>query len=374
MRLALTHMQRRKIREIQTRSFAAFCARCGYDETAHSKVLLGAAREKIRLLIGDVSLADMPDRSATHARELLAAKDFLSLRDADLEYHRLAYAEYICEVAHLLPIDYEYVRRLCQRLGLAESTPNNPELARELVEAVPLISNWDFAFQAFVTSRPLVDDTPCICIYELLLAACDVFLHCVAPAAIAFGDKARPASVDRSRAIGSDGAFMQQLGSCIELALGRRNDVVPGDSEADPKAYFTVHAMVDGSIQAVWLHEFGHLLQGHLEQAECHRVEFEADRFAFTAMSAARDRGLWHGLGGLTTLVLLHIMETATRRVEDHTHPSGSRRLAAALELVRSASPELYAVAGSYLPALAAACSPTLKKHWGFSLNYTFGS
>jgi len=130
----------------------------------------------------------------------------------------------------------------------------------------------------------------------------------------------------------------------------------------------------EGSMQMVWFHELGHLFRGHLELSQSHAIEFEADHFAFAALAQTEHyklREFYLGLGALTPLVLLDIMETIDGSTEGRSHPSAKRRLNAALTFLRRVNPAMARNGHKFLLAVAALCNPTLQKNWGVSIGYS---
>jgi hypothetical protein len=129
-----------------------------------------------------------------------------------------------------------------------------------------------------------------------------------------------------------------------------------------------------GSVGMVWLHEFGHLLQGHLHSPESHQIELDADRFAFTLYAhvwAANPNGIWYCLGALTVLVVIDIIETVNRIEETKSHPSARRRLSAAVNIHNRTDPKQGAIGYYYICALATLISPTLRRKWNVTLDYS---
>ncbi|MEA2879482.1 MAG: hypothetical protein QOF14_4678, partial [Hyphomicrobiales bacterium] len=106
---------------------------------------------------------------------------------------------------------------------------------------------------------------------------------------------------------------------------------------------------------------------------QSHRIEFEADEFAFAVFAKNQDDPKFDtlsGLGGITVFVLLDILEAIERRTESTSHPSAELRLKAALEFFDKAKIDLARKAPGYLWAVAAVCNPTLEATWGVSINY----
>ena len=372
--LSLTVTQQQKIRALNEDSFREYCETCGYHADEHAGDLLRIGKEQLEQALGGIKIEDVPnDERRSAISKMRSATDYFEFRTVEHERRRRAICATLTQFAPKLPITYDYVARLCQRLGLAEPSPTKPGSIAELIESVPIVSNWDFQFNASVAS--LVDYIPCICISELLLTTCDSFLHRVAPLAIEFKEKARPAKIEDCAAMGQRPDFMDELYGCISMAMGKSNFVKRGAVETDQKTYSTVHVMVEASVQAVWYHEFGHLLQGHLEQLRSHQLEFEADCFAFQVLSQeSRNKSLdvWLGLGGLAPLVIIDIIETISQSPESESHPSGRRRIGEALNVFKRVNPRLVQPAVDYLRSLAAVCAPTLDKHWGVSLDYYY--
>jgi hypothetical protein len=369
--LKLTTAQEVKIRWLQEMSFKRYCEVCGYDEHEHAALLFSLLKAKWNRVMQNAKVDILAHKEEVPALAILKQQNFLDMRRAEHEDRRLSYAATLANVAHHLPIAYEYTARLCGQLGLAKPTARRPQSIATLVESVPLLSSWELEFNAFMGGDSVIDGLPCICIYEALLSACNVFIDCVAPAAIDFGIKSRARSMSDCRALGCQSTFIERLHTCLRLLLGESNYSFGAEAELDSKTNNTILAMTEGSVQAVWFHEFGHLLLGHLEQPESHKIEFEADKFALKVMAADGQNSpflIWLGLGGITSLVLIHVIETIKCADEGRSHPSGRRRIEAAVDFWEEANPSLARAGRSYLQSLAAVCDPTLQQHWGVSL------
>ncbi|WP_157088152.1 hypothetical protein [Bradyrhizobium jicamae] len=358
--LKLTPGQERTVRQIQEHSFRAYCKHAGYEEQEHAALLFSFARKKLDDILANVDLKDIDDDEQRQRLEaILKADNFLDLRQAEMEDRRKGYAKTLAAAADRLPIAYEYTAGLCEKFGLAKPEAERPSSIRGWVEAVPLLMSWDWEFNAFMGKATLIDDLPCICIYESLLSACDAFLDCIAPVAINFGSKTRARPTSDCEAMGSESEFMERLHSCLRLLLGESNYGLASKDEIERKSRNTIMAMTEGSVQMVWFHEFGHLLLGHLEQPESHTIEFEADRFALSVIAndtAGKPLAVWPGLGSMTIFILLDIIETIEKHDETPSHPSAKRRIKAALDFWEKANPLVFTAARSFLPSVTATC------------------
>jgi|GEM_PF-5174788 len=372
----LTANQKEKIRALHDDSFSEYCDTCGYEPKEHAELLLRMARTKMEHILEGVDLNSLPQnefgsrlRSAVH--RMRAAKDFFEFRNVEHEERRHDTCAAILRLASELPIEYEYVEGLSRDLGLA-SAPESDSVAR-LIEAVPIVSSWDFEFNAFVEGASLVDAVPCICVYETLLSTCDSVLHRVVPLALDFDGGVKPAEINICKERGENPEFVEELRGCISMAMGEANFVKCGAVETDKMTYATVHVMVAASVQFVWYHEFGHLLQGHLMQPESHQLEFDADAFAFQIMACEpRDQSvdIWSALGSLTPLLIIDILETISQSPESQSHPKAKCRINRALKTLSTRNKRVIGPAIGYLRSLAAVCNPTLIKYWEVSLDY----
>jgi hypothetical protein len=367
--LALTAMQIKKLRELEESSFRQYCVRCGYNECEHAALLLSFAKQRVDAVIGSTSIDNVPDEQVRSLiRRMQDAENIFDLHHAESETRRLKNAILVSQLANELPISDDYVTGLCQRLGLVPPKTGLKDSVKALLEAVPIVSRWNLEFNAFATEFSLVDDdVPCVCIDQTLLSACNSFVRCTAPAALQFDGAVGARSPDRARESGSDPVFMERLQSVLLLALGRSNYSLSADVVNSRKTESTISLMVEGCVQAVWMHELGHLLRGHLEQDQSHSIEYEADQFAFSillAQTSNESLNLWLTLGGIAMIVLIDIVEKIGRVTDSDSHPPGNRRIDAALNFLRKKNPRVGTAASRYVRSLAAACDPTLLKNW----------
>ena len=88
-----------------------------------------------------------------------------------------------------------------------------------------------------------------------------------------------------------------------------------------------------GGWDFVWLHEYGHLLLGHLDRPTGQNVEYEADSFAIRALALnplCQQRPEVFPLicmGVITLLLVIHILQVSQDHAESETHPSTMSRL-----------------------------------------------
>ncbi len=377
--LSLTAHQKQRIRTLHDDSFQAYCATCGYEPDEHAELLLGMAKAKFEYILDGIDIKDIPtnlgSRLISAIVKMRAATDFFEFRNVEHEERRQYICAAITRLVPRLPIAYDYAARLCKDIGLVQPSLAKPASIAQLIESVPIISNWDFEFNAFVTGASLIDEIPCICVYETLLSTCAAFLHCIVPFVLDFKEKAKLADIKDAEAMGKQPDFINELHDCITMAMGKTNFVKQGAVETEKNTYSTVHVMVEASVQFVWYHEFGHLLQGHLAQPQSNQLEFDADSFAFRIIAhEPKDQSLdiWFALGSLMPLVIIDILETVSQLHEAQSHPAAKLRIERGVHAFKTDNPRAVRPALGYLRSLAAVCNPTLKSHWGVSLDYEY--
>lgn len=365
--LTLSSRQRRKIEDYQQRSFEDYCARCGYEVDEHAALLLDLVRKKLDALFSEIALEDHPDS----LKQMREASSVWEVKRIGWEIRRTQHVSVIMENAVHLPIDYDYLIALSDRVGLPQPDPQRPESIRDIVDAVPVICSWDWEFNAFVTPGPLVGDGPCICIQEALLSVCEIFSAHIAPRVFEGGSKkGRLVSPKRVEELASQPALMLDIRDCLRLAMGKSNYSKQRAPAVENTITGTASAITEGAIAAVWYHEFGHLLRGHFGQHASHRVELEADECAFKLLAAQDPPKLavWSCLGGLLVLLVIELIAKARNQPEGTSHPSGRRRIETALRILADERHEIVAPVQAYLNAIANLCRPTLREYWGAEL------
>jgi len=121
--------------------------------------------------------------------------------------------------------------------------------------------------------------------------------------------------------------FLALLGGSTELGITPTYQL----TKIHPNLMPEFLLVLDGTSGFVALHEFGHLLMGHLEKPYVPSLELEADSFAAkTLVNVAKDRYelSWIAFGLATIFNILEMIEVLNENTLE-THPKAAERLAA---------------------------------------------
>src|SRR5205807_9264812 len=139
-------------------------------------------------------------------------------------------------------------------------------------------------------------------------------------------------------------------------------------SKSWPDVQLDCRFMFMGAATFARLHEYGHLLMGHLEKPQRHALEYEADAFAYKVLTEA-SRGISGGyfgsfpvkVGAISLLVMLLLIEAIEKHLPSPTHPSAAHRIMALLQDESRESATLL----FYVEAILAICKTTIESHYG---------
>lgn len=371
----LTNNRNQKLREFEKASFSRFCLKHGYDEREYSEMIMDVVKSRVAASIADIDLRKLTDPwIRKHIETMQRATDYISMREQDNLASLRLYTQMISNHFRNLPINMHYVAALSKTLRLKEES-DEAVATIKLIEAVPLISNWDLEFNAFVTGESEFDGLPGVCIYEVLLTSCQAFTSFVVPAVFDFeGRTAKLADTKKLELVANNAEFVDRLTGCLQFLLCEDADRRLAGEIGSYALQRILDLITTGSAGMVWLHEFGHLLQGHLRMPESHQIEFDADRFAFTLYAyeaSTQPHGIWYFFGALATVFLLDILETVHRAKESKSHPLARSRMRAALEVLMEIAPAWEYTAYAYVCCLATVVNPTLQKRWAVSIDYS---
>ena len=358
-----------KLLEISQKSFAAYCSRTRCSPDKRLKELLLISKQKLLIVLNGINLQEIPDIDFRNkASRILETNDFFELRSIEFESRRDDYCQKLKQFVPELPIDYGYIKNLSNELGIIKTSRKEYDLVVNLVSAVPIVPVWEMKFKArmvlFKPKKQLLNPLY-IRIDELLLSACDSFLHTVVPLALFSSESNETESSEK---------FMSELYNCFELILGQSR-MFKGSSPATSKIKYTILKMVEGALQAVWFHELGHLLQGHLIEPSSHKIEYDADSFAFKILSREEQNmtlDILSILGGLTPFIIMDIIQLVNESVPSDTHPSAKERISHILKIIQVENPLAFKPSLKYLQSVAKVCNPTLSSRLNISLEYSF--
>lgn len=243
----------------------------------------------------------------------------------------------ICEAAPSLPINYNYASKIAKIMGLSEISESKASSLENFLLNIPLMNVFDLEFNAFVTGDSIIEGIPCVCFYsslpELAEFFTNLFLSALVPEKIE--DRITFPSDESLDDKANSPEFIASCVSGLRGLLGTTTKVL-----IVPKCYFSkLHPSLtveffnalNGSSRFVGLHEFGHLLMGHLDKSHISSLELEADAFAArTLVKTAKNwqELQWRALGIATLFNILEIIEVLNP-LGLRTHPRPTDRLAA---------------------------------------------
>ena len=358
-------------------SFARFCSQLGHDPVEHARRVLRVSQDNLRRLI-EVERERFPELAEQHqtlVQELLDADDYWLFKRLQNERTKEGIVRHIGDNAALVPIDYEYLSRICEQLHVLAPGPGEPGSLKLFLETIPSLTLSELEFNAFVERRTLVGNAiPCVGVSEQLVTATDVFFDVVFRASTSRPSGAIDAAGEsQCTARGSDPGFQEACKSSIDLVLGR-TDNVDLDYErllrSDPVMSLPFQLMSSGAHNFVWYHEYGHLLMGHLPIGPCPEVEFEADVFAWQLVNKHVDQGtmpaFWNALGAMALISLFEIIEAIAGRPQAATHPEARLRLK---RLMRTLNENDRSTMYRFIQSMIWTCNPTLLRSWGVSID-----
>lgn len=374
-KLQLNEHQLQEVSRLERDSFVCHCRRVGCNPVEYEQLQLTTATRNLRELIKvhkDPELAKILFRET---EELLNAPDFWTFKRLQKERETQGIVRHICDNAHTLPIAYLYLARLCNQLNISTPRSDDSSSLSTFLDSIPVVILFDLTFNAFVDEKILVDGViPCVCMYDQLIVASDVFIDVVLAAAISTtSGMAAPTEQSRCRELGSQPSFQEELKQCIDLVLGisERVDLKYDDLlRSNPDMLLPFMIMSGGASRFVWYHEYGHLLMGHLAVGACHEVEFAADRFAWFLMNHQFDKtsiaAFWNFLGALVVMLIIGLLEKIFDVSESKTHPPARSRMQALLATLTEHDRNTMQ---EFLDVVIAICNPTLARYWNVSLD-----
>jgi hypothetical protein len=377
----LTPQQESKLFSAEKESFLELCRKLGCDPAEREAVVLEAMKAELEDVIAGIAeqnpssaekvQSDQADlREAISQRNVWKALQLVNHASGEFRIRDLVNS------AAYLPINYSYLARLSKILGVTLPKEEPASALRSLLEAVPYMTIFTMRFNAFLEGESQIDALPAICMFEQLNAATKAFGSVLPMAILKLGD-AGGVDVRGSGEIEStanDPGFVETCQSCLELLFCSSADAFASSEKflfhksSFPSAVLHYHLMVSGALDFVDFHEIGHLLMGHLEIGPCHRVEFEADRFAaiVVAQSFSEIGGTfgWRLTGVALLFALLRVLEVTNGDQPSETHPSALARLNS---LRYTLGEDTVSVMTLYYQAFLKACKPALIQNWGWN-------
>lgn len=289
--LQLTAQQEETLHKLETASFNEFCKRAGKDATSYAALVGDVLIDELKTVIHIADADDgIPQSLSDHFRSAIQESDMFK-RIRIIENHANATRlSHIIGGAPRQMINYSYLLSLAEALRLPVPSPANDNALRLLLDSLPLRLMWDNNFNAFVKRETLLDNIPCICVFHTITSGLKTLAHLVATAVIELGDPLP--IVIRCRDMRNDASFKTDCREVLRAIFGEGDLLIPLHKEyaygyRDAIHMYLYTQLVSGAFDFVWLHEYGHLLLGHLLTGPSHRVEFEADEFATATMFRA---------------------------------------------------------------------------------------
>lgn len=279
-----------------------------------------------------------------------------------------------------------YLLSLAQALRLPAPSLINNDALRLLLDSLPLQMMWDNNFNAFVNQQTLLGNIPCVCVFHTLVSGLKALAHLVGTAIIELGNPLP--IVIRCKAIRSEAGFKTDCRKVLKTIFGEGDMLISLNEDycfgrQDKHHMFVYTCLTAGAFDFVWLHEYGHLLLGHLLKGPSHKVEFEADEFAIRTIFGAVETfpkmeviGAAHpGIlkdyiklertlylsGAALSLSVLCLFDLFGQGASS-THPLGEDRV----QNVAKLYPEFDLL--NFVRNVHCALNPTLEEYWGVKI------
>ena len=262
--LPLTQSQRQRLEDIEKQSFLDYCQLMGYSPVEHEVLLLRIAKEELETILQMVAINNPKEVSQIRegVKERLSATDWWTFKKLHIRSQAESVAEGIAKQVSSLPINWDYLRRVCNELGLPSPTSGDPHSIASFVLTIPHLQIYGSEFNAFVQQETLVDNIPCVSVYEQLIMATEGFLDVVMNA-ISYMKPDGTVSVlapDMLRKRGRDSRFIDACTKCLNTVLCRQNVIIRDNdlliSRSVPEMHMPFQFMVFGATGFVWNHEY----------------------------------------------------------------------------------------------------------------------
>ena len=290
--LRLTAQQLETLHTLETASFTAFCSRTGKDAASYAALVRKVVMDELRTAINTAG-DGIPQSLSDHFRTAMKQSDMFTMIKLVESHSNATRLSHIIGGAPRHMINYNYLVSLAHSLRLPAPSPTNNNALRLLLDSLPLRLVWDNNFNAFVNCETLLDNIPCICVYHTIVSGLKTLAHIVATAIVNLGDPF-PILI-QCNDIRNDASFKTDCREVLRAIFGEGELLIPLHREhafgnRDTFHMYVYTYLVSGAFDFVWLHEYGHLLLGHLLSGPSHRVEFEADQFAAATMFRAVEK------------------------------------------------------------------------------------
>ena len=247
-----------------------------------------------------------------------------------------------------LPINWQYWMDLIRnkvnptfgRLGKSYSI-------EQTLNTIPHLCLFTNEYNAFLSGKYKLGPVPIICVPVLLEQINYQFLNILAPLIVSKDDSGvfGPTSKDEVQTKAKDQGFIRTCKGFFKVVFGNTlkyvvDPAVQTMAERGLEERIILDLMVSSANKFVWLHEYGHLLQGHLERQPAPKLELEADRFALFMIALASKRitmvtgqiSQFILIGVIYLLIIIWVIEKKGKIVDSETHPPAVERLMYLLE------------------------------------------
>lgn len=339
--------QRQSLDLLEQRSFRDYCVAMHYDPSAHASLLLAAAKaDWQRFMTTLQETATNPEAAQSIANPYLSATSWVDYKRLQIADDVDRVAAYITPLRYSLPIDWAYLEQVASEAKIPIPRIADPLTLAAFLKEIPHALIYGVELNAFVTRDRSIGDLPAVFVYEHLMAAVEVFLDIILKQVIGVNPRGNATVVDESLwgELGRSDPFVQALRGAIDMVLLRSDSALIDSSLALSHSSSRFHAMSRfvflGAGDFVRLHEYGHLLMGHLRYRPRPALELLADRFAMSVLASecsdTSGSTFWARLGAIGALVVLMVCDLIEGLPID-THPPARARIRA---LLRDATPE----------------------------------
>jgi len=365
----LTANERNALHRLEMESFKRYCRLIDVEPIEYEAYLLATLKSEWRRWrdVMEVTARTRPGAAEEYVRRYEGAQTFWEYKRVEVIDHVERIVENIRPLVPALPINWTYLGNIARRFGATVPKEGDVDSLAALLRELPHVQTYEIEMNAFVTAHSPIGTLPAVFVYEHLMVTLDVFLQTVLAQVIVRTPHGTAFVVDESLwdLRGRNEAFVAGLRSVVEMLLGRTGAAVLDErlllSHASPELFNVSRAIGYGAGEFVRLHEYAHLLLGHLELPAGPQLELAADRFAYDVIDASDESiAFWARLGAIGALVAFVLVEVIERRISD-THPPALARIKA---LLHKADRET-AWLRWHVVAMLAVCCETLQREYG---------
>jgi hypothetical protein len=379
----LTAGQRAMLQDLERASFDEYCRTARKDSAAYASFLSRVLTNEINTELPLYEAA--PPSLREHFTNIVNSNDLFEQMRLVENHANQTRLDHVIRGSPREMLNYDYLSSLANTLRLPIPHRGDDNSLRLLLDSVPLRLFWQNEFQAFVRHETLLDDIPCICAFQTISVSMKALAHLVATAVVRLGDPF-PVVIECA-GLCNDDSFKADCRAVVSAILGKGDLHIPlnrrhaSENMRNPVRVAIYGSLVAGACDFVWLHEYGHLVMGHLLTPQSHKIEFEADSFASVTMFRAVEKfpkyeGLaeddrkfmiefdrtFYLLGAALSLTVLCMFDLFDPR-ESLTHPAGMARV----RNLAAQCPSIDIVA--FVSNAQQALNPTLKGNWNLSFN-----